>query len=171
MEVNRVNRPQFRLLPSKKLEELHGASLHILEKTGVIVDAEEAFELLADAGASVSNGNRIRIPSSLVEEALRSTPKNITLYTRDGEPCIYLDRRHAYFGAIPDCPDILDPYTRERRPCYAADTASLVRLIDYLPNKWATVLEKVKYTRETTVEHSLSHRRGIFDERSDRIQR
>jgi trimethylamine--corrinoid protein Co-methyltransferase len=134
MEVNHVNRPQFRLLPSEKLEKLHGASLRILEKTGVIVDAEEVVELLADAGASVSDGNRIRIPSSLVEEALRSTPKNITLYTRDGEPCIYLDRRHTYFGAIPDCPEILDPYTRERRPCYAADTASLVRLIDYLPN-------------------------------------
>ncbi len=134
MEVNHISRPQFNLLFSKQLDDLHFASVQILERTGVIIDSEEAIGLLADAGADVSDSKRVRIRSRLVEEALKTTPKNITLYTREGKPCIFLDRTHTYFGAIADCPDILDPYTRRRRPCYVEDTASLVRLIDYLPN-------------------------------------
>ncbi len=98
------------------------------------MDSEEAVGLLKDAGASVSEGRRVRIPESIVEKALRTAPKQVTLYTRNGEPYIYLDRTRTYFGAIPDCPDVLDPHSRTRRPCYAKDTASLVRLIDYLPN-------------------------------------
>ena len=35
-------------------------------------------------------------------------------------------------------------------------------LIDYLSPDWAAILEKVKYGREITVEHALSHRSGIF---------
>jgi len=132
--AGRVDRPRFRILSSKKLEELHQASIRILEKTGVTVGSEEAVGLLADSGARVSDGNRIRIPGSLVEETLKTAPKEITLYTRQGTPYIHLDGRHTYFGAIPDCPDLLDPYGGARRPCYAEDTGSLVRLIDYLPN-------------------------------------
>ena len=134
IKIDHPNRPRFRLLSPEKFDELHRASIHILEKTGVTMDCEEAIELLAGARADVSNSKRIRISGSLVEEALSTAPKNITLYSRDGDPYINLDGTHTYFGAIPDCPDILDPYTRERRPCYAADTASLVRLVDHLPN-------------------------------------
>jgi D-alanyl-D-alanine carboxypeptidase len=36
-------------------------------------------------------------------------------------------------------------------------------LIDYLPPDLAAVLEKVKYGREITVKHALSHRSGMFD--------
>lgn len=36
-------------------------------------------------------------------------------------------------------------------------------LIDYLSPDWVVILEKIKYGREITVEHALSHRSGIFD--------
>jgi D-alanyl-D-alanine carboxypeptidase len=36
-------------------------------------------------------------------------------------------------------------------------------LIDYLPSDWAMTLEKVKYGRDVTVEHAISHRSGLFD--------
>jgi trimethylamine--corrinoid protein Co-methyltransferase len=134
MEANHINRPEFRFLSPKELAELHEASLHILEKTGVTMDSEEAVGLMVDGGASVSDGKRLRIPRGLVESALTTVPEEITLYTREGNPCIYLDRTHTYFGAIPDCPDVLDPHGQRRRPCSVADTASLVRLIDSLPN-------------------------------------
>jgi len=127
--------PQFRILSDKQIEELHFATLQIIERTGVAFECQEALDILGDAGADVSNPDRVKIPSYLVEQALRTAPKMITLYTRDGKPAIVLSgNNESHFGAIPDLPEVLDPYTRKRRPCYVADIADTARLIDALPN-------------------------------------
>ena len=136
MEANESgkSKPTFHILTPENLNKLHEASLQLLAKTGVTVDCEEAIKLLDDAGIDVSDPKHVKIPRPYVEKALETVPDSITLYTREGEPCLYLDLEHTYFGAIPDCPDILDPYTHNRRPCYVDDTAALARLIDHLPN-------------------------------------
>ncbi|MEW6262645.1 MAG: trimethylamine methyltransferase family protein [Thermodesulfobacteriota bacterium] len=126
--------PRFRVLSDSQIKELHFASLHILEKTGVAVHAAEALDLLDQAGADVSNPKRVRIPSFLVERALRDAPKNVTIYTRDGRPSLRLNGTRVYFGGVVDQPDILDPRTGQRRPHTVEDTAVLVRLADALPN-------------------------------------
>jgi len=134
MQDKGYNNPRMQILTEQSLEKLHCASLTILKETGVTIDCDEALMLLAEAGADVSDSKGVKIPSRLVEEALKSTPETITLFDREGNPCIFLDRKHTYFGANPDNPDILDPYSHERRLCYVEDVASLVRLIDFLPN-------------------------------------
>ena len=83
--------PQFRLLSDKQIEELHLATLQILEKTGIAFNCQEAINVLGEAGADISNPQRVKIPSYLVEQALRTAPKSITLYTREGEPAIILN--------------------------------------------------------------------------------
>ena len=80
--------PQFRILSDKQIEQLHFATLQIMEVTGISFDCEEAIRLLGDAGADVSNPDRVKIPCHLVEQALRTAPKVITLYSREGEPAI-----------------------------------------------------------------------------------
>ena len=128
------NSPQFRVLSDKQIAELHFASLHILEKTGVSIYADEALELLDGAGADVSNPKQVKIPSFVIEEALRRAPKQVTVYTRDGRPSLFLNGTRTYFGGVVDDPDILDPYSGKRRQHYIEDTAAMARLIDYLPN-------------------------------------
>ena len=136
MEANflQFDTPQFRLLSDRQLEKLHFASLEILETTGVSIDCDEAIELLDGAGADVSDPKRVKIPSCLVEQAIRRAPKNIILYKRDGTPYIRLNRTRTYFGGMPDMPDYMDPRTRSRRPCKIRDVADMGRLIDFLPN-------------------------------------
>ncbi|GAJ20058.1 unnamed protein product, partial [marine sediment metagenome] len=131
--------PQFRILSDKQMEELHFATLQILERTGVAFQCQEAIDILGNAGADVSNPNRVKIPSYLVEQALRTAPKMITLYTREGEPAIVLNgTTGSHFGAFPDNITHLDPYTGKRRECYVGDIANMARLIDALPNmEWA----------------------------------
>jgi len=127
--------PQFRILSDNQIEELHFATLQILERTGVSFQCQEALNILSDAGADVSNPSRVKIPSYLVEQALKTAPKTITLYSRQGEPAIVLDRQSgSHFGAVPDCPEYLDPYTGNRRICYVEDIADMARLFDALPN-------------------------------------
>ena len=127
--------PQFRILSDSQIEELHYATLQILERTGVTVECEEAIDLLGEAGADVSNPKRVKIPANIVEQAIRTAPKSFTLYTRDGEPAIALNgMKESHFGAISDYDEYLDPYTRKRRPCYVEDIADMAKVFDALPN-------------------------------------
>ena len=129
------DRPEFRVLSDKKIEQLHCATLTILEKTGVTFDCEEAIRLLGDAGADVSDPARVRIPADMVDKALKSAPKSITLCSREGEPAMVLDgKAGSHFGATPDPPKMQDPYTGEIRYVYVEDIAEVTRLIDALPN-------------------------------------
>ena len=126
--------PQFRLLSDSQLEELHLAVLQILERTGVAFECQEAIELLDGAGADVSNPDRVKIPSYLVEQALRTAPKTITIYTRDGEPAMVLNGTGSHFIGVADCPEYLDPRIRKRRETYVEDIDDMARVVDALPN-------------------------------------
>jgi trimethylamine--corrinoid protein Co-methyltransferase len=127
--------PRLQVLTDEQIKQLHAASLEILERVGVQVVAPEALELLHGAGASVGHKNVVRIPPHLVEKAIETAPSRIVLYTRDGEPFVFLEVRRCYYGTMADCWDgYLDPGTGERRPSTLEDTAAMARLTDYLPN-------------------------------------
>ncbi|MFC1912566.1 trimethylamine methyltransferase family protein, partial [Chloroflexota bacterium] len=90
---------------------------------------------LGEAGADISNPDRVKIPSYLVEQALRTAPKTITLYSRDGEPAmVFNGMTGSHFGGIAIGPHYLDPHTRKPRLAYAQDVADIARVIDALPN-------------------------------------
>ena len=140
--------PQFHILSDKQIEDLHFATLQILERTGILFECQEAIDILGEAGADVSNPDRVKIPSYMVEQALRTTPKMIILYTREGEPAIVLNgQTGAHFGAHSACGDFLDLYTKKRRESYVEDLADTTRLIDALPNiEWCRVLAPYRFS-------------------------
>jgi trimethylamine--corrinoid protein Co-methyltransferase len=124
---------QFRLLSQVQLEELHLAALEVLRRTGVDVLEKGARELLKKAGVEL-DGVRARIPPHLVEWAIRTAPPRVTLCSRDGAPALYLEDTKAYYGTGSDTPNVIDPYTGERRHPVKADVANAARLCDRLPN-------------------------------------
>ncbi len=135
--------PQFRLLSDSQLKALHHRTLEVLERVGVNFHCPEALELLRDAGANVSDSTRARIPSCLVEKALRTVPKTVTLYTREGEPAIVLNKSAgAHFGTVAGVQYYLDPHTRRPRLLRVQDIDNLARLADYLPNiEWVFTVD------------------------------
>ena len=66
--------PQFALLSESQLEDLHLAALEVLRRTGIRFYHRPALEMLREAGATIADGNRVRFPAHLVEEALASAP-------------------------------------------------------------------------------------------------
>lgn len=127
--------PQFCILSYNQIEALHYRTLEILERVGVTFDCKEAIDLLESAGADTSNPKRVKIPSYLVENALRMTPKTITLYTREGESALVLNRSTgSHFGTVVGVPYYLDPSTRRPRLLRVEDIDSISRLGDSLPN-------------------------------------
>jgi len=68
-------------LSEDEMERIHQASLQILKETGVKIYSEKVRRLLAESGAEVNNVI-VKIPSSLIEEAVKRAPGEITLGAR-----------------------------------------------------------------------------------------
>jgi trimethylamine--corrinoid protein Co-methyltransferase len=126
--------PQFHLLTDSMIREIHAATLHVLEETGVKVESEQALALLKKAGALTQANGIVRIPSPIVEEAIRTAPKSVTIHHRDRKGKMVLDCNRVYFGTGSDCPFTYDLKTGERRRTTRQDTADFAVLADYLKN-------------------------------------
>jgi len=125
---------EFRSLTEDQIALLHEASLEIMARTGMRFYDQEALDLFKKAGASVSDGNLVRIPPHLVEGALRTAPKVIPIYDRNGRRAMSLGGYRSYFGVGSDCMHIYDLHTGERRKAVLDDVIQGVRLVDALPN-------------------------------------
>ena len=156
-DYTEFKRPQFRILSDRQIEELHCATLEILERSGAAFECQEALNILGKAGVDVSNPDQVKIPAHMVEQAIRAAPKMVTLYSREGEPAIVLNgMTGSHFGSIPDLPIYLDPYTKRERQCYVEDIADTVRVIDALPNIEWTILGTVNHTLPASITDKVS---------------
>jgi trimethylamine--corrinoid protein Co-methyltransferase len=124
----------FQVLSGGQLAEIHHASLEILRRTGVRVHDAEARDLLGDAGCLISDGNLVRFPAAVVEEAVEHAPSRIVLCGNNGEPRVHLEGRRTFFGTGSDLPNTLDLETGERRLSRLSDVGDTARLADSLPN-------------------------------------
>jgi len=126
--------PRYAGLTTDEIGRLHDASLVVLSEVGVRIHDDEALSLLRKAGAHASHENIVRIPSGLVEWALKTAPKTVTIYGRDGLPAMELGGYRCYFGVGSDCMYIYDLHTGHRREAILEDVRLGVRLVDALPN-------------------------------------
>jgi trimethylamine---corrinoid protein Co-methyltransferase len=122
----------YRVLSDDQLRAIHAASLDVLARTGCLVPAVEARDLLAGAGARVE-GDRVYINHEAVERALRNL-RPVTLYNRLGEPVLPLAEGPVTFGALVDNLYVQDPVQPRMRPFLHADLAWSARILDALPN-------------------------------------
>lgn len=121
------------LSPSQQ-EEVFYAAQEILERTGVTFHDDEALEIMKKAGCTV-DGNRVRIPSYLVDRALRTVPHRVVLCnSRTGSRDVLLEGNNAYFGTGSDTPYFRDPYTGERKRASTESVGWACKVIDALPN-------------------------------------
>ncbi len=126
-------KPNLRVLNNKQIEQIHAATLEVLESTGFRIPHTKALEVLDGAGARV-DGDRVRIPSWLVEESIQKAPSRIVLGRRDGTRSVFLEGNKSWFGPSLDCIDYLDPLTEERRPFTGEDCRITATIADALPN-------------------------------------
>jgi trimethylamine--corrinoid protein Co-methyltransferase len=124
--------PFARKLTEDQSSKLYWACLEILERTGVQLYEQEAIDLLKKAGAHVSDGNRVRIPSGLVEKAFSTAPKKVTLCDRNGNRVIQASGHRSYYGTGSDCLNIRDHRSGERRRAVLKDIQDGMVLCDSL---------------------------------------
>ena len=125
---------QYSRLSPDQCQKLHNASLEVLARTGARLYDQEALDLMKKAGASVTDGNLVRVPAGLVEKAFSTVPKRVTLYDRNGKNAIFLEEARCYFGPGSDCLSVIDHRSGERREPVMQDVVEGMIVCDALPH-------------------------------------
>jgi trimethylamine--corrinoid protein Co-methyltransferase len=123
----------LKFFTDEELEEIHFATLEILEKTGLRFDDEEALEILDGGGALIDKKSRIaKFPPYLVEDSVRSAPSKLLLAGRNPNHDFVMESNRVGFTNFGEGVFIIDPYTGEHRETTKADVAASALLADYL---------------------------------------
>jgi trimethylamine--corrinoid protein Co-methyltransferase len=118
-------------LQPDEIEAIHTATLRILSEIGIILDQPAARKLLTEAGATISDRDRVLIPPQLVEWALTQCPPTVSTRGRSGATVTLGDgslRWHNLGGAR----DVFDPQTTSIRPAMTQDVIDAARILDAL---------------------------------------
>ncbi|MFP4176071.1 MAG: trimethylamine methyltransferase family protein [Planctomycetota bacterium] len=125
----------YRPLSADDRRQVADSAFEVLETTGMAVYSDTAFEVLREAGAEVDGEDRrVRLPRSMVEDAIASTPSSLTLHSRDGNYDARLEQDRVHYGTGGTAIYVLDPDSGERRPSKTGDVILNARLADRLEN-------------------------------------
>ncbi len=165
-------KPLLQFLSEEEIQRIHRSALKILSDIGFRFPLEEALELLKKAGAEVVEGDIARIPKDLVDYAVQKVPKrrDLTLYGRNPEQDVTFERHQPTLASMTMAVNVIDPYTREKRPATDKDLADLTRIVDQLDHikingGLVTPQEVPKafndwYTWATTLKNTTKHITG-----------
>jgi trimethylamine---corrinoid protein Co-methyltransferase len=130
---HRLEGCEFKVLADDEIKDLHHASLEILEKTGVYVEDDKAFDLFHSIGCRVDRDTRnVKIPHYLVEQATRTAPSRITLGARNHNKSYVMEGKRVTFTSFGEGVSVVDINTGEIRDSTKADLAAGARLMDAL---------------------------------------
>jgi len=125
---------RFSVLSHDEIEDLHAATLDLLQTVGILVREPRALGLLVDAGATrVGEGERVLLPPDLVMSAVAAAPKQWTWHARSRKHDLRIGQGgRTKLGPGSACSRFVDPRTGEVRTPTAEDGDRLVRLMDAL---------------------------------------
>lgn len=131
--LNAVHGFGLKMFTEDELYAIHLATLEVLDKVGVKVPSEEALEIFDGGGAIVDRKNHtVKIPSYLVEDAVRWAPRKILLAARDPQYDVLLEDKRVHFTNFGEGIMMIDPYTGEYRKSTKADCGLCALMTDAL---------------------------------------
>jgi trimethylamine--corrinoid protein Co-methyltransferase len=124
--VNRLAKTE--LLDPQALDDIHNASLTILEEIGMDIMLPQAREIMKAHGADVTEGSeRVRFDRGLISEMIASAPREFQMFARNPERNVKMGGNNLVFAQIASAPFVAD---REggRRAGNQEDFRKLVKL-------------------------------------------
>ncbi|QEE44637.1 trimethylamine methyltransferase family protein [Rhizobium sp. WL3] len=124
--VNRLTKTE--LLDPSALDEMHEASLTILEEIGMDIMLPEARAIMKAHGADVTDGSdRVRFDRNLIMDMIASAPREFQMFARNPERNVKMGGNNLVFAQIASAPFVAD---REggRRAGNQEDFRKLVKL-------------------------------------------
>jgi len=155
----------YQPLSEADVRTIADAAFEVLQKSGMAVYSATARKAFAEAGASVEEGgNVVKLPRSLVEDAIASNPSSVTLYSRDGRHDAVLEKNRVHYGTGGTAIYVLDPDTGRRYPSTLDDVILCARMVDALEhvhvftiNVFPNEVEDVDEIDVNRFFHSLDH--------------
>lgn len=121
------------ILNVDQIQQIHTASLDIIERVGVRFPSHKALEILAANGATIDIDRMVaKIPGRVIEESLAKAPPAYTLAARDPELDLLLDGNHSFLGTDGCGVEIIDIVDGRKRRTLKADLVDVSRVSDYL---------------------------------------
>ncbi len=107
---------RLNILAEKQIEEIVQEAYRALKEIGVLIQNEEAKDLLLSCGAEMLRSDRISVPEELIEKSLSTTPSAIKLYGRDKKLCMNLEGDYVHFNPGSAAINILVDNNQIRKP-------------------------------------------------------
>lgn len=128
------------LFTEDELYAIHCATLEVLATAGIKVPGEEERQIFADGGATITDGNIVKIPAHMVEDAIKAAPATILLAGRDPKNDYAIQGRSVAFTNFGEGVRVINPHTRESENSCKKKLADATRICDSLEN--ITVYER-----------------------------
>ncbi|MBC2705248.1 trimethylamine methyltransferase family protein [Desulfobacula sp.] len=97
----------FKYFSTNQLEQIHEATLLVLETTGLVFTYKPARDLFAKAGCKI-DGQRVFFPKKLIEEQIKKAPSQFALYARNPEKNVVIGGDHIAFMPCYGAPFVND---------------------------------------------------------------
>ena len=129
--------PGLEVLSQQEIQDIHTASVEILNSVGIEFRHAEVLELLRKEGARVE-GTRVCFPRELINQALKTAPEGFRLEARNPERSVWIgvngnDGQGSIFAPPAGCVYIQD-FEGARRRAQRQDYLNLVRIIEQSPH-------------------------------------
>ena len=118
--------PVYDLVGDERLDQIHDASMRILEDVGIEFRDETALATWREAGAEVSK-SRVRVPRQLVEEGLAKAPPRYTFHARNPKRSVEVGGHAMAFAPVYGSPYVRDR-SGQRRYAQLDDFIDFVKL-------------------------------------------
>ena len=106
----------FTILSEEEINQIHMASLDILENTGVVIHSDEVLQLLKEKGVIADHREKTaKFPRVIVERAIESVPSSFTLYDRNGKQAMVVGEGIPMCAAGHNAIYMIDPGSDIRR--------------------------------------------------------
>ncbi len=127
------NVPFVELLDEAGVEKIHNASMRLLSDFGVlIIDYPEAVEVFRKNGATIVDGNKVRIDEDTLMHFVNKAPSQWTQLARNPAKDLPLGGRHTVYAPVYGPPFVAD-LDRGRRASTFADFQELTKLAYMAP--------------------------------------
>jgi trimethylamine--corrinoid protein Co-methyltransferase len=122
------------LLSPDQVQQVHQASLEILENVGLLVRNERARAVLAHHGCRVdAQSTVVRFPAAVVERHRASLPPTFTFGARDPAFDRTMPGDSPVIVTGSSAPNVIDPDSGHERRARSEDLARIAHLVNELP--------------------------------------
>lgn len=125
---------KFEVLSPDELDAIHTATLEIMWERGVVFGSRKAREVLCDHGCWADKDDYVHFPAYIVEDTIASAPSQIIAHGRNPEKDVLIGANRTNYTNFGQGVQIIDTFTRERRPTVKQDVGDISRAVDALEN-------------------------------------